>query len=144
MYLSVVNTIDLNTFHPQQCISGKVMRLNRKIANIFRQYLRPFGITDSQMSLLFILTKRDDLNQKQLSEMAALEKSSLNRNLNRLVDARLITKEHFPTIRITKKGLQLVQQIIPEWNKAMDETRELLDKEGMAALDVLMTKVSQK
>lgn len=49
---------NLKNFNPSECISGKVMRLNRITANVFRKYLMPFNITDSQLSILFVLTKK--------------------------------------------------------------------------------------
>lgn len=117
------------------------MRLNRMTANIFRKHLKPFGITDSQLTLLFVLTKRNNLNQKELSDIAVLEKSSLNRNLKRLIDSELVSKSSFPIIRITEKGKILVNTIIPEWEKAMTEIKELLESDGISALDTLITKL---
>ena len=132
---------NLDSFDPKNCISGKMMRLNRVTANIFRKHLSPFGITDSQLTLLFILSKRDDLNQSKLSQIAKLEKSSLSRNLNRLMDSELISKQEFPLIQITIKGKALVNKIIPEWQKAMDEISTLLGKVGVNALDTLTDKL---
>ncbi len=133
----------IDTFSPQNCISGKVMRLNRIIAKLFRKHLKPLGVSNSQVSLLFVLTKKKDLNQKQLSDMTILEKSSLHRNLHRLSEAGLVTKADFPKINITEKGKQLVTVIIPIWTKAMTEAEELLEKEGQEALNTLMGKVSK-
>jgi len=117
------------------------MRMSRVTANIFRKYLSPFGVTNSQLTLLFILAKRDGLSQKQLSEIAVLEKSSLHRNLIRLVDAGLVAKEAFPLIKITDEGKSLVNEVIPEWRKAMDEIKSKLEGEGLLALDTLTDKL---
>ncbi|PHR27598.1 MAG: hypothetical protein COA38_13100 [Fluviicola sp.] len=132
---------NIDSFNPKECISGKMMRLNRMTANIFRKHLKPFGITDSQLTLLFVLTKRNNLNQKELSDITVLEKSSLNRNLKRLIDSELVSKSSFPIIRITEKGKILVNTIIPEWEKAMAEIKALLESDGISALDTLMNKL---
>ena len=132
---------NLNNFNPRECISGKIMRVNRVIANIFRKYLSPFGITDSQLTHLFILAKKDNMNQKELADFTKLEKSSLNRNLKRLFDAELISKTNFPKLQITTKGKMLVNQIIPEWKKAMSEIEALLGQDGKEALNTLMDKL---
>lgn len=131
----------LKTFNPRICISGQVMRLNRVIANIFRKYLKPFGITDSQLTILFILCKRNNLNQKGLTEITKHEKSSLNRNLNRLIDMDFVTKANFPLIQITEKGKNKVIEIIPEWEKAMKEVNELINEDGVNALNLIMNKL---
>lgn len=132
---------NINSFNPRDCFSGKMMRLNRFTAKVFRKYISPFGITNSQLTLLFVLSKRNNLNQKQLSDITVLEKSTLNRNLNRLVSSQLISKEEFPLIKITDQGKSLVNQIIPEWEKAMNELRELLENDGIMALDLLTNKL---
>lgn len=126
----------------EDCISSRVMRLNRFTANLFRKRLKPFGITESQLALLFILSKNEDLNQKKLSEISLLEKSSLNRNLNRLFEAGLITKDDFPIISITAKGQKMVNAVIPEWKKAMCEMEQYLNKDGLEALNLIMEKVN--
>lgn len=133
------NLID---FNPRECISGKMMRLNRVTATIFRKHLSSHGITDSQLTLLFILSKRSGLNQKQLCGIAKLEKSSLNRSLNRLFAAEYISKIQFPEISITPKGRQFVNDIIPVWKNAMNEIESLLDEEGIQALNVLTLKLN--
>ncbi|WP_299537144.1 MarR family transcriptional regulator [Ulvibacterium sp.] len=132
----------INPIILEDCISSKVMRLSRFTANVFRKHIKPFGITESQLALLFILYTNRNLNQKRLSEVSLLEKSSLNRNLNRLFTAELITKDDFPIITITKKGEELLETIIPEWQKAMNRMEQLLDKDGLHALNLVLEKVA--
>ena len=132
---------NIEHFNPKTCISGQIMRINRRIANIFRSYLKPFDITSSQLSILFILSKRDGLNQKQLSDITVLEKSSLNRNLKRLFDKHYISKEDFPVLNLTTEGRTFVNRIIPEWEKAMQDVRELLGDDGETALKTVHQKL---
>ncbi len=117
------------------------MRINRITANIFRKHLRPFDITDSQLTLLFVLSKKDGMTQKQLSDFIVIEKSSLHRNLVRHFEKEYLTKQDFPIIRITQKGKTLVNEIIPEWENAMLEIRKLLDEEGETAINTLTSKL---
>lgn len=135
---------NIETFNPASCISAKVMRVNRVTANIFRKYLKPFNITDSQLSILFLLSKKGGLNQKQMCEFTKLEKSSLNRNLERLYERNYLSRAGFPTIEITEKGRAFVASAIPEWEKAMAEIRQLLEEEGESALNLLHTKLVTK
>jgi DNA-binding MarR family transcriptional regulator len=60
--------------------------------------------------VLFILTKNNHVNQKQLAELTFFEKSSLNRNLKWLIDAELVAKKEAPPIQITTKGKALRDQ----------------------------------
>ncbi|MBO6515704.1 MAG: hypothetical protein JJ975_04050 [Bacteroidia bacterium] len=72
-----MNLENLESFDPRMCISGKMTRINRITANIFRKHLHPYDITNSQTTILFILSKHQGLPQKRLSEIAVLEKSTL-------------------------------------------------------------------
>ena len=116
---------NIERFNPKECLSGKVARLNRLTANIFRKHLASYNITSSQLSLLFILAKSEKCNQKNLSDIAKLEKSSLNRNIVRLIKKDLITKKEFPLLQLTQKGKYFVEEIIPTWEQAMTEIKEL-------------------
>ncbi len=129
---------NLATADPRTCISGKVMRLNRITANIFRKYLSPFNITDSQLTVLFILSKMGGKKQKELSDIMVMEKSTLNRNLQRLVERGLLTKDEFPLIQATQAGKKLANEMVPEWQKAMNEIQNLLGNEGEQALDLVL------
>jgi len=131
-------------FNPSICISGKMNRLNRITAKIFRKYLSPFNITDSQLTLLFVLTKKEAITQKQLSDFIMIEKSTVHRNLIRLFDKGFLTKEEFPIISITNKGKEFVNSIIPEWEKAMFEIRNILGPDGEEALNIVSSKLQTK
>lgn len=126
---------------PMHCISSKVKQLDRITSGIFRKYLNPFNITDSQLTLFFVLAKMGGRTQKELSEITKLEKSSINRNIKRLIDKKFFTKEDFPQIKITVKGLKLLEQIVPEWEKAMAEIREILHEDGESALNTVLNKL---
>lgn len=115
------------------------MRLNRITGNIFRKYLNPFGITDSQTSIMFVLSKHEDgLIQNQIAAIVQLEKSSLSRNLKRLIDQGYIQKNDSSKIVITLNGKKLIEQVIPEWQKAMDEIRSYIGQDGEEALSTLL------
>ncbi|TAI47812.1 MarR family winged helix-turn-helix transcriptional regulator [Flagellimonas allohymeniacidonis] len=138
-----MNSIEHKHFNPSLCISNKVRQVNRVIANIYRKYLSPFQITDSQLTILFVLTKKGKLPQKDICRGLHLEKSSLNRNLNRLVARGLISKVDFPFVQMTDAGIELVNAIIPEWEKALKETEELLNQDGVLAVDLLTQKIQR-
>jgi DNA-binding MarR family transcriptional regulator len=84
----------------------------------------------SQFTLLFILSKHTALNQKELSSIAKLEKSSLHRNIKRLIDHNYVSRKVFPLLQLTNDGKKLVNAIIPEWKKAMAEIRKIIGKDG--------------
>ncbi len=132
---------NIDNFNPRSCFSGQMNRINRHIANTFRKYLKPFDITDSQLTILFVLSKKQNINQKTLSEITVLEKSTLNRNLKRLFDKHYISRNSFPMLELTTEGKTFVNTIIPEWEKAMQDIRKQIGAEGEQALKALHNKL---
>jgi len=133
---------NLDSFDPSECISNKVLKIGRITASIFRKHLQPFNITGSQANILFTLTQWGGLTQRQLCDITKLEKSSINRNLRRLFEGNYLVRERFPIIQLTDNGKALVNQMVPAWEKAMEEIRHLLGEEGESAIDITLTKLS--
>lgn len=133
---------NIDNCNPLTCISGKILKCQRVISGIYRKHLQPFEITSSQLSILFICTKLENVNQAKLSKILKLEKSTVSRNIKRLLDRKLIKKEKGQVMTITHVGKLLLEQIIPEWDKAKIEAKKALKKEGEAALDLLLTNLS--
>lgn len=131
----------LDTVDPSTCLSGKMNRINRLTANIFRKHLSGFDVTSSQLSLLFVLLKSGGMTQKEMTDMLYLEKSSLNRNLKKLFEKKYATRDEFPIIRITHEGKVLVDEVIPSWEAAMKEIRSLLHEDGEAAVNTVLSKL---
>ena len=131
----------IENFNPSTCISGKIMRINRLVANVFRKHLKALNITDSQLSLMFVLSKRKRIKQSELSRLAIIEKSTLNRNLKRLIERGFLSRENFPLIEITENGIEFVITAIPPWNLAMEEIRTTLEEEGEAAINLISQKL---
>jgi DNA-binding MarR family transcriptional regulator len=131
----------LDTVDPTTCISGKMNRISRLTANIFRKHLHDFDITTNQLTLLFVLFKSGGKTQKEMTDILYLEKSSLNRNLKKLFDLGYATRSEFPNIKITHEGKILLDQVIPFWEAAMKEIRSLLHNDGEVAIDTILTKL---
>ncbi|MEQ8904359.1 MarR family winged helix-turn-helix transcriptional regulator [Ekhidna sp.] len=131
----------LESTDPTTCLSGKMSRISRITAKIFRKHIKEHGLSNSQMSLLFILSKRSDLTQKELCDILFMEKSTLNRNLKRLVDHGYVTKKDFPALNISEAGKVQLEKAIPAWQKAMEEIRSLLQDDGEEAVNTVLSKL---
>ena len=134
---------NIDQCNPLECISGKMARCGRIVSSVFRKHLKPFGITNSQLSILFVITKAPLSTQKILSEKLYMDKSTVNRNLKRLLDGHLILKEDKHIIRTSEKGMELMEQVIPHWEKAMAEIRNILGSDGEAAISLVQNKLQQ-
>jgi len=135
---------NISSFDPRECLSGQISRIHRLTANIFRKYIAPFNVTNSQLTLLFILSKHDTLTQKQLSTIAKLEKSSVHRNIKRLIDRNYVSKASFPLLKLTDDGKKMVNTIIPEWEKAMAEIRAVIGENGESSIHKIHKSLTTK
>jgi DNA-binding MarR family transcriptional regulator len=133
------NITEVNPIH---CISRKMKTCDRAIANIFRKHLHPLDITDSQLSILFLITKRGPLAQKDLVTLLILEKSTVTRNIKRLLDKNYIKKDAQKNLSMTPTGKDFLEQVIPHWEQAMTETKTILGQEGIENLDALLHKLT--
>ena len=134
---------NIDNFDPRQCINGRVSRAQRIISNVFRKYIKPFGITSSQLSMLFVLTKRGVVSQRDLSNILYLEKSSVSRNKRRLVSQGWVQNEGL-NLTMTKKGFMFIDKVIPEWEKAMLEIKETLGEDGQNGLSTVLSNLTLK
>jgi len=132
----------LDNCNPTTCISGNMMKCNRIIANIFRKHLKPFEITDSQLSMLFVITKAQEVTQQKLASLLFMEKSTVNRNIVRLIDKKYVAMDG-RMLHTTEGGKKFLEIVIPHWELAMNETKNILKGEGADALNILLSKLMQ-
>lgn len=128
---------------PRMCINSKISRSQRIISGIFRKHLKDFGITSSQLSMLFVLSKKGSTSQQELADILYLEKSSVSRNKLRMLKEGLLEKQGL-NLNISKAGLTLLNQVIPCWDKAMKEAKTKLASEGLKALDSVVNQLIKK
>jgi DNA-binding MarR family transcriptional regulator len=133
----------LEACDPRTCFSGRMMRMDRIISGIFRKHIAPFGLTNSQLSILFVTAKKGSVTQQILSDILFLEKSSVSRNMRRLLDMKLIKKINSRKIEMTIKGKELLEKIIPEWEKAMVEVNIILGEEGQEAFNTIYSSITK-
>jgi len=103
-------------FNPRECIASKIQKSNRIINNIFRKHLKQLNLSNSQVSILFVVSNKKTITQKELSDILYLEKSTVNRNIERLIKQGFLLQNRFKKIEITKNGVDKVKRIIPVWN----------------------------
>ena len=130
---------NIHNSRPMDCVSGNIMKCNRIIGNIFRKYMKSFDITDSQLSMLFVITKVGLIKQKGVADRLHMEKSTVNRNLKRLMNKNYIAFDDNRFLYTTEVGKEFLEMVIPYWDKAMKEMHEKLEEDGLAAI-FLITK----
>jgi DNA-binding MarR family transcriptional regulator len=128
------------------CIAGRLRLLNRVITNIYDDAFRPYGLKLSQGNVLAVTAKLGVARPAEICEILELDPSTLSRNVDRMVangwleilpddDAR----SH--PFRLTDQGRQLMQKIVPAWERAQTEARKLFGEDGLRLLDAAIGRV---
>ncbi|MEO1266142.1 MAG: helix-turn-helix domain-containing protein, partial [Pseudomonadota bacterium] len=72
------------------CLATRVRQLSRIVTRVYDDAMRPHGITASQFTLLTQLASRDGITAVEIGFALDIEKSTLSRNLKRLLALDLI------------------------------------------------------
>lgn len=131
----------LSTCDPTSCSGGKIMLCDRLIENVYRKHLSTFNITNSQFVILMVLAKTGGISQVEISNKLSLEKSSVSRNIRRLIATNLAQKSTGKKIEITLSGKKLMEGLIPAWEAAKAEVNTILGEDGQKALNLLIQKL---
>ncbi len=108
----------------RDCIASRLRLLNRLITSIYDTALRPHGLRISQMNLLVAVSARGTMRASELGRVLRLEKSTLSRDIERLIERGWIVKS--PALEVTRAGQQLLAACLPAWRGAQREARKLL------------------
>jgi DNA-binding MarR family transcriptional regulator len=125
------------------CISTRVRQLSRIITRVYDDAMRPLGITASQFTLLTQLAQQDGITAVEIGHTLDIEKSTLSRNLKRLLALGHITMDppagrRGRGLHLTPKGQGVIQQGYPVWREAQTRTIRVLGPESRNTLDGLL------
>ncbi len=126
----------------RECIANRVRLMNRAVTGIYDQALRPHGLRVSQMGILVAVACRGPVKPGDVGRDLCLEKSTLSRNVDRMVQNGWLDilpgdDGRSQRIRITAKGNRLLAKVTPAWRQAQRRTRSLLGKQGTAAVHTI-------
>lgn len=121
-----------------QCLVSNSRMAARAITRRYDLYLRPYGISSTQLSLLGGLGSGSERTVSDLADARGFDRTTLTRNLDRLEAMGLIASRPAPKgngrlCELTAKGHNLLVEVSPLWREAQAEMRSLLSDEGFEA-----------
>ena len=125
------------------CIGLRLRRLSRIVDGYYRKNLIDYEITVNQLTILFLLSEAKKVEQGRIGKVLKLERSTVSRNIKLLEKKRLIRRspEYKPEIELTTKGKNLALELIPLWEKSMDELTAKLGDNGTQIIKKLEMKL---
>lgn len=130
------------------CLATRVRQLSRIITRIYDDAMRPLGITASQYTLLAQLAARDGITAVEIGHGLDIEKSTLSRNLKRLLALGHIVMDppagrRGRGLHLTGGGRDILKKAYPVWQAAQKRTSAAMGAESVAVLDQLVAHAEQ-
>ena len=117
-----------------QCMVSNSRMAARAITRRYDAYLRPYGMTATQLSLLGGIRMLPGLTVSELAEARGFDRTTLTRNLDRLEERGLAAstqreRGNGRIATITPKGDELLDELLPLWRQAQADLRAELSRE---------------
>jgi DNA-binding MarR family transcriptional regulator len=125
------------------CLATRVRQLSRIVTRVYDDAMRPLGITASQYTLLAQLASRDGITAVEIGHDLDIEKSTLSRNLKRLLALGHIIMDppagrRGRGLHLTPKGQAVLKEAYPVWQGAQNRAIAVMGSESQATLDDLL------
>jgi DNA-binding MarR family transcriptional regulator len=125
------------------CLATRVRQLSRIITRVYDDAMRPIGITASQYTLLAQLASRDSITAVEIGHVLDIEKSTLSRNLKRLLALGHIIMDppagrRGRGLHLTAKGQAVLKEAFPIWQDAQKRAVSVMGAESRNVLDSLL------
>ena len=122
------------------CVATRVRQLSRIVTRVYDDAMRPLGITASQYTLLAQLAARDAITAVEIGHELDIEKSTLSRNLKRLLALGHINMDppagrRGRGLHLTGKGQTVLKDAFPIWQDAQKRTVSAMGAESRNMLD---------
>lgn len=142
-------TPNFDRINPTNCINAKLRKLHRMLNNIYMEKFKPYGIQGSMLSILFIIGKNEQVNQKILAEKLVLDPSTMSRDIKKLEGKGWlsVSKGEDPrnsVLNITPKGYELLEEIAPVWEGLHLKVEALLGSFSIQQIDGVMAAISSQ
>lgn len=127
----------------ESCIATRVRQLSRIVTRVYDDAMRSHGITASQFTLLTQLAQQDGITAAEIGFTLDIEKSTLSRNLKRLLALGHIIMDppagrRGRGLHLTPKGQLVIKEAYPVWQAAQKRATEVMGRDSRATLDDLV------
>jgi DNA-binding MarR family transcriptional regulator len=117
------------------CMVSNTRKAARAVTRRYDAYLRPYGMTATQFSLLGGVGMMPGASVSEIAEERGFDRTTLTRNLDRLEALGLVQSRHpehgnVRLPRLTDKGDALIAELLPLWRQAQADLKTELGAAG--------------
>lgn len=117
------------------CMVSNTRKAARAVTRRYDAYLRPYGMTATQFSLLGGVRMMPGATVSEIAEERGFDRTTLTRNLDRL-EALGLVQSHHPThgngriSEVSFEGEALIAKLLPLWRQAQADLKAELSAAG--------------
>ena len=115
------------------CASFNLRKASRLMAQAYDRYLQPSGLTNTQFTLLAVISSRGPISITELAHVLGMDRTTLTRNL-RLVEPEGLLEvtagrdARTRDVRLTATGSKTLKKATPLWQEAQARVVEALGR----------------
>jgi DNA-binding MarR family transcriptional regulator len=130
------------------CMCGSFRRTSRALTQLYEEALRPLGLRATQLTILQVLSRTGELSQGHLSEILAMDSTTLTRTLRIMrrhgwIDERRGQDRRERRLSVAGRGQAQLDRGMPVWEKVQARLRAQLGKQAFENLLQLTTQVTE-
>jgi len=119
----------------RQCVCTAARRRSRELTRAFEKAMRGAGVRGTQFTLLATLIQTGPISTTRLANLQGLERTTLTRNLSRLVRDGFVRIDEgedrrVRKVTITPAGEEAARAAFPFWRQAQDAALAAAGLEG--------------
>ena len=134
-----------NQYIAANCQCAKLRSASRIITRFYDDALKEAGIKSGQFTLLVAVELCQSISITELSEALAMDRTTLTRNLNPLVNEGLIEMKsgrgRTRLVSISEGGHKVLTLAKPLWESAQARVTEIIGESGSGALSVMLKRM---
>ena len=120
------------TYDFSDCLLLNTVMAARAMTRRYDAQLQRFGVSVVQFSVLMVLRQGREEPVSHMAQRIAMDRTTLIRNLELLTRKGLVSsapaaKGNGRIFKLTAEGKSLAEELVPHWQAAQTEVRELLD-----------------
>jgi DNA-binding MarR family transcriptional regulator len=130
------------------CASFNLRKASRMMAQAYDRYLQPSGLTNTQFTLLAVISGRGPISITELAGVLGMDRTTLTRNL-RLVERHGLLEvtagkdARTRDVRLTANGHEALKKAIPLWQDAQSRVVEAFGRAHWRELVKELRAISQ-
>jgi DNA-binding MarR family transcriptional regulator len=123
----------------QDCLAVRVRTLNRAVNALYDDALRAHGVRVGQLNLMVLVARMGVAKPGDLCRILRMDKSTLSRDVelirrNGWLEVEDAADARARPLRLSAKGLALLDSVLPAWQKAQDKAKALIGRQATVAL----------